>query len=183
MDLSRLRAGMNRLAGAVKRTDTTTPLMWGEWAVVEDPNIPSVVLESDWKQTPRPVRNAAGRLEQYQRVYVLHQGPITTIVANPGSMPEPNTLRIGGVDYPASGVWPQETLGTPEFTDGAVYAWTLTKPLPYTPPSGWQFVVDVRLTSGFTTAAWAAQSGNTVRVINVGTAAPTIRLGWRLVKA
>lgn len=86
MDLSRLRAGMNRLAGAVKRTDTTTPLMWGEWAVVQDPNLPSVVLESDWQQTPRPVRNAAGRLEQYQRVYVLHQGPITTIVANPGLM-------------------------------------------------------------------------------------------------
>ena len=83
MDLSRLRAGMDRLAGAVKRTDATTPLMWGEWAVVEDPNLPSVVLESDWQQTPRPVRNAAGRLGQYQRVYVLHQGPLTTIVSNP----------------------------------------------------------------------------------------------------
>ena len=83
MDLSRLRAGVDRLAGAVKRADTTTPLMWGEWAVVQNPNIPSVVLESDWQQTPRPVRNAAGRLEQYQRVWVLHQGPITTIVAAP----------------------------------------------------------------------------------------------------
>lgn len=74
---------MDRLAGAVKRADTTTPPMWGEWAVVEDPNLPSVVLESDWQQTPRPVRNAAGRLEQYQRVYVLHQGPLTTIVSSP----------------------------------------------------------------------------------------------------
>ena len=83
MDLSRLRAGVDRLAGAVKRTDTTTPLMWGEWAVVQNPSIPEVVLESDWQQTPRPVRNAAGRLEQYQRVYVIHQGPITTVVAAP----------------------------------------------------------------------------------------------------
>ena len=74
---------MGRLAGAVKRADTTIPLVWGEWAVVQNPSIPEVVLESDWQQSPRPVRNAAGRLEQYQRVYVLHQGPITTIVANP----------------------------------------------------------------------------------------------------
>lgn len=181
MDLSRLRAGMDRLAGAVKRADTTAPLVWGEWAVVQNPSIPEVVLESDWQQTPRPVRNAAGRLEQYQRVYVLHQGPISTIVANPGSTPEPNTLRIGGVDYAASGGWASETLGTPAGTYASdIYVWTLSKTLPYTPPAGYTFAVSCVSSNGYTFASYAG--GGQVRVMTIGNSSPTIRMVWQLVQ-
>ena len=98
---------------------------------------------------------------------------------------QPNTLIIGGVAYQASGTWAQQELSSPNVTDGAVYAWTVVKTAPYTPPAGWTFQVFLAATTGYTSAASAGVTGGNieVRVININSNAPAIRLGWRLTKA
>ena len=98
---------------------------------------------------------------------------------------QPNTLIIGGVAYQASGTWAQQELSSPAVTDGAVYAWTIIKTAPYTAPAGWTFQVFLAFTSGFTSAQTGLVTGGNieVRVININSSAPTIKLGWRLTKA
>ena len=97
----------------------------------------------------------------------------------------PNTVVIGGVSYVASGTWAQQTLSNPNSTDGAVYAWTIIKSAPYTAPAGWTFQVFLAFTSGFTSAQTGQVVGGNieVRVININSNTPTIKLGWRLTKA
>ena len=98
---------------------------------------------------------------------------------------QPNTLIIGGVAYQASGTWAQQALSSPAVTDGAVYAWTITKTAPYTAPAGWTFQVFLVFTSGLTSAQTGLVTGGNieVRVININSNVPTIALGWRLTKA
>lgn len=98
---------------------------------------------------------------------------------------QPNTLIIGGVAYQASGTWAYQTLSSPSLTDGNVFAWTITKTAPYTPPAGYTFETFCVFSSGFT----SAQTGNVaganieVRVVNVGSSGPSVILGWRLTRA
>lgn len=93
-------------------------------------------------------------------------------------------VLIGSTWYQRSGTWAQQTLSSPDGTFGSVYTWTILKPLPYSPPAGWTFQTFQVFSSGF----GAAGTGNIVggnietRVINIGAAAPVIRLGWQLVK-
>ena len=93
-------------------------------------------------------------------------------------------VRIGSTWYQRSGTWAQQDLSSPTGAFGSVYTWTILKPLPYSPPSGWTFQTYQVFQSGF----GAAGTGNIVggnietRVINIGSPAPTIRLGWQLVK-
>jgi len=184
MDLNQLRGAVDLIAGAVKRTPTQTA-PWSEWATVASAGaVPTVTLDSDWTQTPRPVAaNAAGSLVVGWRVLVLHEGTRVTIVSAPAAAVPLNTLRIDGTDYLASGAWAQQTLSSPNYSSAPVYAWSLAKTAPYAPPSGWTFAIDLRASDGYTTAGMGSYSSGTinVRVININSAGPTIRLGWRLV--
>lgn len=183
MDLSKLRRSADLIAGAIRRDTRPAPApMWGEWATVISASLGTVVLDSDWEQIARPVQaNAYGDLKSTERVWVTHQGPAVTITNAP-KLP-PNTIRIDGVDYAASGAWAQQTLSSPNYSSAPVYAWSLAKTAPYAPPSGWTFAIDLRASDGYTTAGMGSYSSGTinVRVININSAGPTIRLGWRLV--
>lgn len=184
MDLSKLRRSADLIAGAVGRATRPAPApMWCEWATVISASLGTVVLDSDWEQIARPVQaNAYGTLTAGQRVYVSHQGPALTIVNSPGGG-APNSIRIDGVDYAASGAWDQQTLSSPNYSSAPVYAWSLAKTAPFTPPTGWGFAVDLRASDGYTTAGMGSLVSGTinVRVININSSSPTIRLGWRLV--
>ena len=93
-------------------------------------------------------------------------------------------VLIGSTWYQRSGTWAQQDLSSPSGTWGAVYTWTILKPLPYSPPAGWTFQTYQVFQSGF----GAAGTGNIVggnietRVVNVGSSSLAIRLGWQLVK-
>jgi len=82
VDLNQLRGAVDMIAGAVKRTPTQAQ-PWSEWATVASAGaVPTVTLDSDWEQTPRPVSaNAAGPLTVGWRVLVLHEGSRITIVS------------------------------------------------------------------------------------------------------
>lgn len=174
--------GIDVIAGTVRRVMEPRPAMWGEWATVSDATNKTVTLDSDWEQLPRPVAsNAAGHIEAGQRVWVTHQGPVLTIVANPNNDRPPNSVRIGGVDYTREGSWSSETLGAPDYTAGSVNNWTLGKTAPYLPPTGWTFEVWQISSNGFLSVGGAGVSGSTVNVRVMGVSSgPTLRLGWRL---
>lgn len=96
-----------------------------------------------------------------------------------------DTVTIGGIEYPRTGAWSSETLGTPAFSASPIFAWTLTKPRPYAPPAGYGFAVHLLSTNGFTCdPAMASTSGSDllIRVVNINSSSPLVRLGWRLVK-
>ena len=183
MDLSKLRRSADLIAGSVRKATRPAPApMWGEWATVVSGSGPTVLLDSDWEQVARPVAaNAFGTVSAGQRVYVTHQGPSVTIVNAPGR--PPNSVRIGGTDYAASGAWAQQTLSSPAYSSAPIYAWTLAKTAPFAPPSGWGFAIDLRASDGYTTVGMGSYVSGTcnVRVININSSSPTIRLGWRLV--
>lgn len=92
-----------------------------------------------------------------------------------------NTVKIGGTNYARQGSWAAETISSPAATYGSVYVWTLTKTLPYTAPAGYSLDVYIISSNSYTIAAAGSTPGQ-VRVINMGAATATIRLGWRLVK-
>ena len=96
-----------------------------------------------------------------------------------------STVEVDGVVYEASGAWGQQTLSSPNVSQPPVYAWTLSKPAPYVPPVGWTFAVHLTGSNGHTAVGTGAYADGTisVRVININSAAPTIKLGWQLVRA
>lgn len=185
MDLSQLRRGVDLLAAAVKATPSTAA-PWSEWATVASVGaIPTVKLDSDWQQVPRPVSaNAAGALAVDWRVLVLHEGPRLTIVSAPLANAGAGSVHIGGTTYATSGTWAGETLSSPSYSSAPVYAWTLTKALPYTPPSGWGFSACVVSSNGFAVANAAGTSGGNllIRLVNINSSGPYVQLGWSLVK-
>lgn len=182
--IDQLRRGVEAIAGAVARTQSPAVSLWGEWATVDDASLATVVLDSDWQRTPRPVQsNAAGHVEDGQRVWVAHQGPLLIIVANPSNNLPPNSVRIDGTDYAREGSWASETLGTPDYTAGSINNWTLNKTAPYLPPDGWTFEPWQISTNGFLVVGGGGFSGSTVVVRVMGVSSgPTLRLGWRLAK-
>ena len=95
------------------------------------------------------------------------------------------SVEIGGVVYATSGVWPLQTLSNPDISRPPVYAWALSQPAPYVPPVGWTFATHLVETNGYTFADTATYADGYVRirVLNLPDAAPTIKLGWRLVRA
>ena len=100
MDLNQLRRSVDLMAGAVRTVVRPAPApAWAEWATVVDPAAPSITLDSDWDQTPRPVLNAAGRLAAGNRVLVLHQGTTLTIITCPAQ----ETAEAWTPGAPASG--------------------------------------------------------------------------------
>ena len=105
--------------------------------------------------------------------------------AFPSDAPE-NTVRIGGVDYQASGnvsiTTPAWTLSTPP-----IYATTASFARPYAPPAGYGFEVHLQYSTGFTvisTTDTAHTSSNvTFRVIQFNNAGLlNLGIGWRLTK-
>ena len=81
MDLNQLSRSVDLIAGAVK-TAPGSPAPWLEFATVTSTGaVPTVTLDSDWEQTPRPVSaNAHGTLRP-GRVLVMHEGPRITIMS------------------------------------------------------------------------------------------------------
>ena len=105
--------------------------------------------------------------------------------AFPSDAPE-NTVRIGGVDYQASG---RVTVTTPAWaiSDPPIYATTASFERPYEPPAGYGFEAHLQYSTGFTVISTTntahTSSSVTFRVIQFSNAAQlTITVGWRLVK-
>ena len=105
--------------------------------------------------------------------------------AFPSDAPE-NTVRIGGVDYQASG---KVSITTPAWTVSTppIYATTASFARPYAPPAGYGFEVHLQYSAGFTvisTTDTAHTSSNvTFRIIQFNNAGLlNLGIGWRLTK-
>ena len=103
----------------------------------------------------------------------------------PSDSPE-NTVRIGGVDYQASG---SVSITTPAWAASAppIYVTTASFARPYVPPAGYGFEAHLQYSSGFTvisTVDTAHNSSNiSFRVIQFNNASLlAMRIGWRLTK-
>ena len=103
----------------------------------------------------------------------------------PADAPE-NTVRIGGVDYQASGVL---TLTTPAWAVSAapIYSTSATPAKPYTPPSGYGFEFFLLASSGFTFVSTvnsgAGASPSTIRITQFhNMSLLPLTLGWRLTR-
>ena len=103
----------------------------------------------------------------------------------PSDSPE-NTVRIGGVDYQASG---SVSITTPAWAVSAppIYATTTSFARPYVPPAGYGFEAHLQSSTGFTvisTVDTAHTSSSVIlRVIQFSNASLlALRIGWRLTK-
>lgn len=103
----------------------------------------------------------------------------------PADAPE-NTVRIGGVDYQASGVL---TLTTPPWAVLAapIFSTSATPAKPYTPPSGYGFEFFLLASSAFTIVSTANHGAGTgvvsIRITQFhNSSLLTLTIGWRLIK-
>ena len=103
----------------------------------------------------------------------------------PSDSPE-NTVRIGGVDYQASG---RVSLTTPAWTISTppIYATTASFARPYAPPAGYGFEAHLQSSSGFTVISTidTAHTSSSVRFRVIQFNSDTLLnlgVGWRLVK-
>lgn len=93
-----------------------------------------------------------------------------------------NTIRIGGVDYQKSGVFPTGLSLEFTYADGVGYA-TGNLPRPYAPPAGWGFVPHIISSARYNAVSFTSPTASplALRVIQVGSGSPgNLRLGWTL---
>ncbi len=96
--------GLRRIAATVKRAPTRAETPRPAWATVSTAGtVPTVILDDDEAQVPRPVSaNAAGALQAGWRVRVELQGRRITIVSAPQQVAALQT-RIATLERKASG--------------------------------------------------------------------------------
>ena len=138
---------------------------------------------SDWPTTPSAIYRprAVG-----ERVLMLHVYKRLIVLGRAGGDPAgPDMLEINGQLYRKSGTWEPQQLSNPNYSGNSVYAWTLSKAVPYEPPEGWTFDISMAYTNGFCVVQ-NAQSGTgggaiAARLIGLGSQSPTVQLRWKLV--
>ena len=179
-----LSALIGRIEALARRLDATPTIEWGTVTGLDPlrvqpggaahplPITPATIYR------PRAVGERVLIVTAYRRAIVLGRAG-----GDPAS--EPGTIEIDGQVYATSGVWPLQTLSNPDISQPPVYAWALSQPAPYVPPVGWTFATHLVETNGYTFADTATYADGYVRirVLNLANAAPTIKLGWRLVRA
>ena len=179
-----LSALIGRIEALARRLDATPTIEWGTVTGLDPlrvqpggaahplPITPATIYR------PRAVGERVLIVTAYRRAIILGRAG-----GDPAS--EPGNIEIDGQVYATSGVWSQQTLSSPNVSQDPAYAWTLVKPAPYVPPVGWTFATHLVETSSYTFADTATYIGGNIniRVLNIANVTPTIKLGWRLVRA